>query len=193
MICILTARVQAMTRSLVLRHLLWVKIVCQSGTLGTKRIDMLSKETTLSKLVCSLLKRGLPQKNKICSKGEELRIRSKIFSFRVDPFSDETWFAGKHTGSHKSCLSFKMAENKLKYIRFRNIFCLQIVMMKILIAVILLCLVADAACDYQQCADNCYTALNNCRERYRDRRFRDNHCNRAYSNCMNTCRRRYNS
>ena len=34
-------------------------------------------------------------------------LGSKFFPFRVDPFSEEALYAGKQTGSHKSCLPCK--------------------------------------------------------------------------------------
>ena len=38
---------------------------------------------------------------------------SKCFRFRVDPFSDVHLYAGKHTGNHKSCLSYKKKWQKI--------------------------------------------------------------------------------
>ena len=38
-------------------------------------------------------------------------LRSKLFSFRVDPFSEEDWCPTKQTGSQKLSLLSKMAEN----------------------------------------------------------------------------------
>ena len=34
-------------------------------------------------------------------------LGSKFFHFRVDPFSERTWYLGKQTKSHKTCLLCK--------------------------------------------------------------------------------------
>ena len=64
-------------------------------------MDTLSREITLAKLFGLSLERGLLLKERICSH------REQILPFRVDPFSEWVWCAGKQTESHKSCLPCK--------------------------------------------------------------------------------------
>ena len=44
------------------------------------------------------------KKKKKKKKKEILPIGRKMFPFRVDPFLEGDWCAGKQKGSHKSCL-----------------------------------------------------------------------------------------
>ena len=70
-----------------------VKEVTHNTMLGLtiirKGSDTFTRETMLSKFFCSLLKRGLLQKKKNAPSG------SKLFSFRVDHFSEGIWWAVK--------------------------------------------------------------------------------------------------
>ena len=54
----------------------------------------LSREATLSKLICSLLQRGLLKKERISSPWEQ------ILFFRVGPFAEGAECVGKRIGSH---------------------------------------------------------------------------------------------
>ena len=70
---------------------------------------------------------------RIYSKRKEIApLGSNFFPFRVDPFSEGTWCAGKQTGSFKSCLPCKTWQKisqvyqvPLKHIYFRS-FCVSL-------------------------------------------------------------------
>ena len=72
-----------------------------------KRKEFALIRDNCQKYFASLLKRGLHEKEWICSqpfwKGSTLKGR-KFILFEVDPFSEGTWCIGKQTGSHKNCL-----------------------------------------------------------------------------------------
>ena len=63
-----------------------------------RELDSVSREATLSKWFC------LPSEKEPTLKGKN------SFPFRVDPFLEGTWYAGKQTASHKSCLLCKMGQ-----------------------------------------------------------------------------------
>ena len=51
------------------------------------------------RIVLSLLRKGVKSE------------KEEFFLFRVDTFSEETYYTGKKTGSHRSCLPFKNGKN----------------------------------------------------------------------------------
>ena len=72
-------------------------------------IDTLSGMAALSKLYLSVFWKVVYSKRKeFAHKGWG---GGKFFLFRVDPFSEGDWCARKQTGSYKSCLPCKMAQN----------------------------------------------------------------------------------
>ena len=66
----------------------------------------------MSKLSCLSGKGVYSKRKKNCS--------PNVFPFRVDPFSEGIWCAGKQTGNHKSCLLVKTTEN-LRVFSPRNV------------------------------------------------------------------------
>ena len=82
------------------------------GLLEKERMCSLSKGSNLNG------KNLLPNKESAL-KGKNLHPKgafgSKFFPFKAEPFPEEGWYAGKKTGSHKSCPPCKMVENPLYY------------------------------------------------------------------------------
>ena len=72
-------------------------------------MDTLPGEVTPVKIILPPFWSGLYSKRK-----EFAPFGSKFFSFRVDPFSERDWYAGKQTGCHRSCLPRKSSTKYTK-------------------------------------------------------------------------------